>query len=159
MSRGVNHPDRSPYRPHPHPAVAPMHAPQPPAPQGVIDLTLQGSEWTSNIIPPTVLVNGYQITSGYGRHQVAVAPGPVRIEVYAQWIRRYGQAALDVFVRPGDRVPVFYASPYHQFTTGSIGHVPQQRRGRGAMIGIIAGLVAATLAVVGAILMVGLMLS
>ncbi|AVM01344.1 hypothetical protein C6V83_14940 [Gordonia iterans] len=118
-----------------------MHPQQPhyPAP-GYIDLTVQGSVMTSSLVPPKVWINGYPAPSGYGFHRVPVNPGPAHIEVYAQWMRRYGQAQLDVMVQPGQCVPVFYALPWHQFTGGSIGHSKQSRNGAGAFIAMMSAL-------------------
>ncbi|MGL5850764.1 MAG: hypothetical protein ACRCZD_08285 [Phycicoccus sp.] len=120
---------------------------EPPA-QGTIRMTVQGSELTTNFVPPTVHVNGHQLVSRFGVTDVPVWAGRNRVEVYSQWMRRYGQATLDVDVAPGQVVPVFYAMPWHQFTTGSIGTTKQKRRGAGALFGIAGGLVGLVLLVV-----------
>lgn len=101
---------------------------------GTMVLTLQGSALTSNMITPTVTVNGHPIRTQYGRQDVPVPAGPVHVEASAQWMRIYGQAALDFTVQPGQVVPVFYAAPMHQFATGSMGHEQQKRKGVGAFI-------------------------
>lgn len=118
-----------------------MQPTPPQGPPGFIEFTIQGSELTSNMVVPTATVNGHRVTTRYGHQSIAVPPGPVRLEVYAQWMRRYGQATLDFFVQPGQHVPVYYAAPYHQFTTGSIGHEEQKRKGLGMLLGIIGGIV------------------
>lgn len=118
-----------------------MPPPQPP-PQSWIDLTIQGSALTSNMLTPTVTINGYPVPTSYGLQQIPMPPGPVHIEASAQWMRRYGQAQLDFTLNPGQRVPVFYAAPWHQFTDGSMGHVQQQRKGAGAMIAMMAAIIA-----------------
>ena len=105
-----------------------------------IDLTIQGNVMTSNMITPDVWVNGYRIPTVYGYQQIPMSPGPVHIEAHAQWVRRYGQARLDFPLRPGERVPVFYAAPWHQFTTGSMGHEKQPRNGLGVMLAMIVAL-------------------
>ena len=59
-------------------------------------------------------------------------------------MRRYGNAALDIEVLPGQTLEVFYAPPYHQFSDdGSMGLEPQARKGRGVIIGmwVVVGLV------------------
>lgn len=117
----------------------PAHQPPPP-PTGWVVLTLQGSVLTSNMIPPTVTMNGHAVPASYGENVVPVHPGRIRVEASCQWLRRYGQAALDIDVAPGQTVPVFYASPYHQFTTGRMGHVPQQRPGVGGLVVLVAAL-------------------
>ena len=45
-------------------------------------------------------------------------------------------------MRPGEVVPVFYAVPWHQFSTGSIGYQKQQRKGLAPLVGGFVALVA-----------------
>ena len=113
-------------------------APQHP-PQGTIRLTIQGNELTAGVITPTVVVSGHRVNSRFGTMDVPVWAGPNRVDVSTRWMREYGQASLDVVVQPGEVVPVFYAVPWHQFSTGSIGHQKQPRKGLAALVG---GLVA-----------------
>ncbi|HIT76157.1 MAG TPA: hypothetical protein IAA98_11270 [Candidatus Avipropionibacterium avicola] len=96
---------------------------------GTLALTIQGSAMTSNMIVPRARFNGHLVPTRYGRQDIPVPAGPLHIDMDAQWMRTYGQAAIDVNVAPGQVVPVFYAAPYHQFTTGSIGHEQQSRNG------------------------------
>ncbi len=93
---------------------------------------------TSSMVTPTVKVNGQWIHARYGRQDVPVPAGPVRVEAYAQWMRTYGQASLEFTAQPGQVVPVFYAAPMHQFTTGNMGHEKQPRKGVGVFIGVLA---------------------
>lgn len=103
---------------------------------GTIRLTIQGSEMTSNMIVPTCTINGHSVPTRYGVQDLPVWAGPTRVALQAQWIRTYGQAALDVNVAPGQVVPVFYAAPLHQFTTGTIGHTKQSRKGKGCLLSV-----------------------
>lgn len=118
----------------------PPHNAQPPAHMGTIDLTVQGSVLTATM-PPSVFVNGHRVPVQFGLQQIPVPAGPVRLLINAQWMRTYGQAEMQLDLQPGQRVPVFYAPPWHQFTTGSIGHVPQRRKGGIAAILIVVGIV------------------
>ena len=93
---------------------------------------------SSNMITPTVMLNGYPVPSSYGENRLPVRPGRIRVEVQNQWMRTYGQAATEVDVRPGEVVALWYAAPWHQFTTGSIGPEKQKRKGAGAFVGILA---------------------
>ena len=123
--------------PQPEPAG---HAPQPA--QGTIRLTLQGNVLTSGLTP-VVHVSGHRVNSRFGTMDVPVWAGRNRVEVHTQWMRRYGQAELDVDVPAGGVVPVFYAVPWHQFTRGAIGHEKQARPGAWAMVvllGVVIGL-------------------
>ena len=119
------------------PAPAPAPAPQGYGAQATIDLTIQGNVMMRSFVPPTVWVNGHALTAKYGQRSVPVAAGPVRVDVECQWLRKYGQASLTFDAQPGQTVPVFYAAPAHQFTTGNIGHVPQKFKGLGFVWGIV----------------------
>ncbi|WP_127822683.1 hypothetical protein [Acidipropionibacterium jensenii] len=116
-------------------------------PMGAVDLTIQGSVMTSNMITPTVVINGHHIGAHYGWQRITVPVGPVHVDAFAQWTRTYGQASLDFQLAAGQCVPVFYAAPMHQFSTGSIGHVRQQRKGMGPFL-IIMAVLAVVLALV-----------
>ena len=126
---------------------------QPPGPMGMLQLTIQGSAMTSNLVPPTVRLNGYPVPVKYGRNDIPVPAGPLHIDVHSQWILTYGRAALDCTVQPNQAVPVFYASPYIQFTSGSIGHSKVKRKGLGALLVVVGAIVAVTVlaAVLGAL--------
>lgn len=89
------------------------------------------------MIAPKVTFNGHPIAAPYGTTQLPVPAGPLHVEVHSQWLRRFGQAALDVDVAPGQTVPIFYATPWHQFSTGSIGHTKQHKKGVGLFAGLI----------------------
>lgn len=103
---------------------------QPPhRPEGYLHVFLQGNPMTSNMITPRVRLNGHWMPTHYGENVYPVPPGAWHVDVDAQWMRTFGQAAIDVQVAQGERVRVFYAAPMHQFTTGSIGFVPQRRKG------------------------------
>lgn len=67
----------------------------------------------------------------------AIMSGRHRLQVHSQWMRRYGHAAVDVDIAPGQTLEVFYAPPHHQFSNdGAMGLSPQTRGGRGFLVGI-----------------------
>ena len=109
--------------------------------QGTIRLTIQGNELTAGMLTPTVVVSGHRVNSRFGTMDVPVWAGPNRVDIHTTWMKQYGQASLDVHVRPGEVVPVFYAVPGHQFSRGSIGHEKQKRKGAGAFIALMSALV------------------
>jgi hypothetical protein len=96
---------------------------------GLVRVNIQGSVLTSSVVVPSLLIDGRLLASQYGINAFQVPAGRHRVELYAQWMRRYGQAALDVEVGEGGVAEVFYAAPLHQFTTGSIGYTKQRRKG------------------------------
>ena len=120
------------------------------APLGTIRLTIQGSVMTSNMLTPTLRINGHPVPTRYGTQDIPVYPGPNHLDMEAQWMRTYGQAAIDTTVAPGQVVEVWYAAPLHQFTRGNIGFNKQPRPGMGCML-VLLGILAlcAALVVVG----------
>lgn len=96
---------------------------------------------TSNMNTPTCKINGYPVPTRYGAQDLEVWAGPNRIELESQWMRTFGQAAMDVDVAPGQVVDVFYAAPASQWAKGKIGHTKQPRYGVWAMFGCL-GLIA-----------------
>jgi hypothetical protein len=83
---------------------------------------------------PSIRLNGHRMQSRYGTVDYPVPPGPWHIDADCQWMRTYGQAALDVSVAPGQIVEVFYAAPWHQFARGRMGFTPQKRPGLWAFL-------------------------
>ncbi len=130
----------------PPPPVGPPNLPE--GPPAYIDLTVQGSGFTSSFIAPDVSINGYPIPAAYGRRMLAVPPGPVRVDVAARWTRTYGRASTVFVAAPGQTVPLFYASPHHVFADGAIGHVPQKRPGLGVAIVVLSLAIAVPVALV-----------
>lgn len=126
--------------------------PQPPVDPhaGWLQLTLQGSVLTSSVVPPTVRLNGHQVPTSYGLNTIPLPAGRWHIDVHCQWLRQFGQAALDFDLAPGQQVPVFYAAPLHQFTTGTIGFEKQKRKGVGCFVLLLAVLVVALALIVAA---------
>jgi hypothetical protein len=51
-----------------------------------------------------------------GTRQIPIMSGRHHLQVHSQWMRRYGHAAIDIDVVPGQSLEVFYAPPYHQFS-------------------------------------------
>lgn len=130
--------------------AGPVTNPQQSGPVGWIALTVQGGPMTSNMISPSVRLNGYPVPTRYGENVLPVPPGRWHIDIHCSWLRTYGQAQLDCDVAEGQTVPVFYAPPYHQFSRGDIGHTRQRRRG---MLGLALSLGAALAVVVIAIVL------
>lgn len=117
-------------------------------PTGWIDLTIQGSHLTSNLIVPTVLLNGYPMPTQYGRNVFPVPPGRWNVDMYTQWTWKFGKAALSFDVAEGQTVPVFYASPLTGFSKGAIGHSRQRKPG---VLGFVLTMVVLLLVVVGVV--------
>jgi hypothetical protein len=104
---------------------------------GWLRVFIQGSVMTSNMITPTVVVNGARMSSRYGENVFPVYAGPTRVELSAQWVRQYGQASMETVVPEGQTVTLWYAAPYHQFARGRIGYEKQRRPGLAGMFVLI----------------------
>ena len=120
-----------------YPATPPAQPDPSAAPTGIIRLTIQGSVWTSNVVTPSVRINGYPVPSRYGTQDLVVYAGPNHLDMETQWMRTYGQAGLDTTVAPGQVVEVWYASPWHQFRRGDIGFTRQSRGGVGCLVAFL----------------------
>ena len=121
-----------------------MSQPIPFQPNATLKFTVQGNVMTSNLVAPTLTIDGYPAPAagGGGSTLIPIMAGPHRLQVHSQWLRQYGQATLDVVIQPGTQLEVFYAPPLHQFTTGEMGLVPQPRKGAGCLVGVFGGLLA-----------------
>jgi hypothetical protein len=117
-------------------------------PEGTIDLTLQGSALTSNMLTPQVQIDGFPVPASYGLNRLPVPAGRHTVSAYATWIVKYGQASYVVDVQPGQSVPVFYAAPMIQFLKGAMGPTKQKRGGKGVFIGIFAVLLLIVIAII-----------
>ncbi len=122
---------------------------------GHLRVHLQGSVLTSSMITPTLMLNNQPVKASYGPNDYQLPAGQYHVSAYGQWMRQYGQAALDVAVYPGQTVEVFYAAPLHQFTTGTMGFSKQSRKG----LGFFVGLIGAIMVIVVLMLAIGLLAS
>ena len=129
------------------PQPYPLQPPQP-GPSSALKFTVQGSVLTSSFVPPTLTIDGHPAPAATGSTVIPIQPGPHHLEVYSQWLRRYGQAALDIQIPPNAMVEVFYAPPLHQFTTGALAFTPQKRKGVGCLVGLLVAVVAFVILVV-----------
>ena len=98
---------------------------------------------TSSFVPPTLLINNQVVRSSYGPNDYVLPAGQYHVSAYGQWMRRYGEAALDLVLNPGQAVEVFYAAPYNQFMSGSMGFTKQPRKGLAVLLIPLAFLFAA----------------
>lgn len=138
--------------PHRRDSLPPVSQPmqQPYQPDATLKFTVQGNVMTSNLVAPTLTIDGYiaPTPSGGGSTLIPIRSGVHRLQVHSQWLRQYGQASLEVMIQPQTQLEVFYAPPWHQFTTGSLGLAPQPRKGVGCLIGLLAAVVAIPLLII-----------
>jgi hypothetical protein len=110
---------------------------------GHLRVNIQGSVMTSSFLPPTLLINNQVVRSSYGPNDFVLPAGQYHVSACAQWMWRYGDAALDLVLQPGRAVEVFYASPFNQFMSGSMGFIKQNRKGLAVLLIPLAFLFAA----------------
>ena len=113
---------------------------QPPVlvPDAVLSFTVQGNAMTSNWIAPTLTIDGYPVAAPItGSRQIPITSGRHYLRAHSQFLWKYGHAAIDIDVRPGQTLEVFYAPPHDTtIKDGSMGLRPQRRKGRGLFIGV-----------------------
>ncbi|WP_460702348.1 hypothetical protein [Myceligenerans halotolerans] len=111
------------------------------SPDATLRFTVQGNVMTSNMVPPMLTIDGHKAPSRMsGSVDIPIESGRHHLEASSQWLRRYGQAAFDVHVAPEQTLEVFYAPPFHQFTSGAMGLTRQKRKGAGLMWGVFGAL-------------------
>lgn len=104
------------------------------------------------MISPQLLINGHPAPVRWGRNELTVFPGQLRVEVTCTYLWEYGRAVDTVPVAPNSRVEVFYSAPYFTFLPGRIGPVQQPRRGGIALVILLILLgIAVVLVILGAV--------
>lgn len=79
---------------------------------------------------PRLRIDGREVqVPGWGRHEVPVAAGRHRVEVWVPYVmpRKAGRAHTEVAVRGGERVALEYMAPSVTFMRGSLGEPGQQK--------------------------------
>jgi len=105
---------------------------------GHLRVNIQGSAMTSSFVPPTLLINNQVVRSSYGPNDYVLPAGQYHVSAYAQLMLRYGDAALDLVLNPGQAIEVFYGAPFNQFTSGSMGFTKQRRKGFALLLALLA---------------------
>ena len=109
---------------------------------GTFRLILQGNAWSGSWISPTVLIDGRPVVvyQKYGVNDYQLPAGRHRIDIHSQWMWQYGKAAAEIDVPAGGGTQLFYAQPLITFFDGSIGPVPQKRKGMGCFVAYLIGI-------------------
>jgi len=103
-------------------------------PTGQLVLHLKSTWGSRAMISPRLWINGQPAPVRWGRNELTVFPGSLRVEIICTYMWEYGRAADTVPVAPNSRVEVFYSAPFFTFLSGRIGPVPQPQRGRVALL-------------------------
>ena len=108
-------------------------------PDALLKFTVQGHALTSNPVSPSLTIDGHTApTVVAGTTAIPIVSGRHQLRASSWWLVRFGHAAIDVDIAPGESVEVFYASPYQQLVRrGSIGLTPQTRRGLAGLVGLV----------------------
>jgi len=103
---------------------------QPPAGDGHIRLTVQGSLIGRSRFGVRCRVDGEPVTvAQHGETRLPVAAGRHRVEVFKVFTGEYGNATVDVDVPAHGEAPAYYAPPIDLWGAGRMGPVPQQPSG------------------------------
>ena len=85
--------------------------------------------WVFFLTGPSVRVDGAELVRAWGKQLAPVAPGQHFVEIHTRYLWPIGRASLQVFVQPGQTVPVFYKAPTLVWLKGAIGHEQQKAPG------------------------------
>lgn len=123
----------------PAPPRPPVPLPPQVGPTGLLRLHVQRHMH----VWPYLWVGGFFVPLRFGTHDIPLIPGPWSVEIaIVSSYRWYGQASQLITVRPSEVVELWYAGPWHPWTVGSLGPVPQQRRGlRGWLVWLLISLI------------------
>ena len=103
---------------------------------GELAVTIQGSRWTANLVPPHVRIDGEDVKADYGRNVRLVSPGAHQVRVWSQWMAKAGEASTAVEVPAGGVVELFYSAPVFPGGAGSLGTAPHDRSGVKVMVAL-----------------------
>lgn len=103
------------------------------------------------LLRPRVLIDGYPIPVRNGDNVLPIIPGPHQLEVYAQWLWRYGNAERRLDLVSGQTVELWYAPPVLTFLRGALGETKQRHPGKAVFLSalllmLVVGLLVVTLA-------------
>lgn len=127
-------------------APQPGHAPAPPPRVGVPVYIDTSAALVARYLPCPMFVEfGPGMRMGLApkwRHEFFLPPGYYRLHFYSSYFFiKVGKADVVVDTRSGMPVHLVYAAPYTIYHGGSAGPPPQQRQGKGMLIGILVVLI------------------
>lgn len=100
------------------------------------------------LLQPRVLIDGYPMPVRNGDNVLPIVPGTHRLEVYAQWVWRYGHAERRLDLVAGRTVELWCAPPVLTFLRGALGETKQRHPGRAALLSALLVLVLAVVLLV-----------
>lgn len=90
------------------------------------------------LMKPTAVINGHTVPLEWGQNVVPAPPGVHTIELHCQYLWKIGKAKITVDNSTAPAPPVYYASPWTNFTRGAIGLQPVKNPG-GLALGLLIG--------------------
>lgn len=151
-------PQAQPHQPpHGYPAPQPGYGAQPgyaTGATGTMAVMIQGNVMSSNMITPSIRIDGLLMPSQYGMNVFQVPAGRRTVTMSSQWMREFGRGQLSVDVPAGMQAPlIYYRSPMIQFIDGNIGFEPQKAGGKVAFWLIMAAALATPIAIMTAMIL------
>jgi hypothetical protein len=92
------------------------------------------------LMRPSAVINGHPVPLEWGTNVIPARPGVHHIQLYTQYLWKIGRAEITVDNTREPANPVYYASPWTNFTKGAIAFQPVKNPG-GLAVGIFAGIV------------------
>ena len=95
---------------------------------GELRLHVQGSTlWA--FVAPTVKLNHEFLPVKYGENVYPIVPGDHTLEIFGEWMWKYGKVSRPLEVRSGETVELWYAAPALTFLGGRLGETRQRHAG------------------------------
>ncbi|MEV0840354.1 hypothetical protein AB0I55_12445 [Actinocatenispora sera] len=135
-------------------------------PTALLTVNASNPNFSMGLVQPEAVLDGWPIRLSWGWNQLPVRPGRHRLRVQARApLRAFGSADLILDAHPGQRVVVYYASPYVASFVwsqpGAIGFAPVQSSGRTAALVsrlVPAGIALLMMLVIGILVIVAMVL-
>jgi hypothetical protein len=103
--------------------------PAAPGPSALTIITKKTPGSLGALMKPTAEINGHTVPLEWGTNVVPAPPGVHNIHLYCQYLWKIGKADITVDNSTAPAQPVYYASPWTNFTKGAVGYQPVKNPG------------------------------
>jgi len=109
-------------------------SPVAPSPSALTIVTKKTPGSLGALMKPTAVINGHTVSLEWGTNVIPAPPGVHDIHVHCQYLWKIGKARITVDNTTAPAPPVYYASPWTNFTNGAIGFQPVTNPGVGGLV-------------------------
>lgn len=113
--------------------------PAAPSPSALTIITKKTPGSLGALMKPTAEINGHVLPLEWGTNVIPAPPGVHNIHLYCQYLWKIGKADITVDNSAAPAQPVYYASPWTNFSRGAVGHEPVKNPG-GLALGLLIGI-------------------